>query len=74
MFGHSLQKHRIPGAYIKQPEYSLCSSVGQPPCSLCAQKPLFAGMLVPGSVVKLKIIPEQNRSAERAPGGCRSLF
>ena len=43
----------------KQPEYSLCSSVGQPPCSLCAQKPLFAGMLVPGSVVKLKIIWEQ---------------
>ena len=31
-----------------QPGYSLCSSEGQQPCSLCVQRPLFAGKLGPG--------------------------
>ena len=35
-----------------QPGYSLCSSAGQRPCSLCVQRPLFAGKLAQGPNIK----------------------
>ena len=35
-----------------QPGYNLCSSAGQQPCSLCVQRPLFAGRWVRGSIVQ----------------------
>ena len=34
-----------------QPGYSLCSSAGQQPCSLCVQRPRFAGRWVRGPIV-----------------------
>ena len=58
---HSFRTHDI--AWCRRPpEYSLCSSAGQPPCSLCALMPLFAGKLVPGSA-KLEIITQRQESS-----------
>ena len=34
-----------------QPGYSLCSSEGQQPCSLCVQRLLFAGRWVRGPII-----------------------
>ena len=65
---HSLQNWTS-GSH-NAPEYSLCSSVRQLPCSLCVQRPLFAGKLVPGSVAK---IIWQRNIHPKPPGGCRSL-